>query len=125
MSMHSTVPCLARSPFLSVRLPVCVSVSLSVFLCICSCLEHLLDNGADPSVRNVKGYSAVHYAAAHGNKRNLELVSPPRPELHALAVPFPFGVRSVVDRPFGNRGSACERRRRRRFFLVILVAPRR
>lgn len=47
---------------------VCVSVS-------CSCLEHLLDNGADPSVRNVKGYTAVHYAAAYGNKRNLELVS--------------------------------------------------
>ncbi len=39
-----------------------------------SCVEHLLDNGADPSLCNTKGYSAVHYAAAHGNKQNLELV---------------------------------------------------
>uniref|UniRef100_A0A8C7MDH8 Ankyrin repeat domain 52 n=1 Tax=Oncorhynchus kisutch TaxID=8019 RepID=A0A8C7MDH8_ONCKI len=39
------------------------------------CLEYLLDNGADPALRNTKGYSAVHYAAAHGNKQNLELVS--------------------------------------------------
>uniref|UniRef100_A0A8C4HH88 Ankyrin repeat domain 52a n=1 Tax=Dicentrarchus labrax TaxID=13489 RepID=A0A8C4HH88_DICLA len=30
-----------------------------------SCLEHLLDNGADPSMVNSKGYSAVHYAAYH------------------------------------------------------------
>uniref|UniRef100_A0A8C4HHY9 Ankyrin repeat domain 52a n=1 Tax=Dicentrarchus labrax TaxID=13489 RepID=A0A8C4HHY9_DICLA len=30
----------------------------------CSCL-HLLDNGADPSMVNSKGYSAVHYAAYH------------------------------------------------------------
>ncbi|XP_048872259.1 serine/threonine-protein phosphatase 6 regulatory ankyrin repeat subunit C [Brienomyrus brachyistius] len=36
------------------------------------CLEHLLDNGADPAVRNASGYTAVHYAAAHGNKQNLE-----------------------------------------------------
>lgn len=33
-----------------------------------------MDNGADPSLCNTKGYSAVHYAAAHGNKQNLELV---------------------------------------------------
>uniref|UniRef100_A0A8C9ZU36 Ankyrin repeat domain 52a n=1 Tax=Sander lucioperca TaxID=283035 RepID=A0A8C9ZU36_SANLU len=39
-----------------------------------SCLEHLLDNGADPSMVNSKGYSAVHYAAYHGNKQNLELL---------------------------------------------------
>uniref|UniRef100_A0A8D0A4V3 Ankyrin repeat domain 52a n=1 Tax=Sander lucioperca TaxID=283035 RepID=A0A8D0A4V3_SANLU len=38
------------------------------------CLEHLLDNGADPSMVNSKGYSAVHYAAYHGNKQNLELL---------------------------------------------------
>uniref|UniRef100_A0A8C9V945 Ankyrin repeat domain 52a n=1 Tax=Scleropages formosus TaxID=113540 RepID=A0A8C9V945_SCLFO len=38
------------------------------------CLEHLLDNGADPAIRNISGYTAVHYAAAHGNKQNLELV---------------------------------------------------
>uniref|UniRef100_A0A3B3TAB1 Ankyrin repeat domain 52a n=1 Tax=Paramormyrops kingsleyae TaxID=1676925 RepID=A0A3B3TAB1_9TELE len=38
------------------------------------CLEHLLDNGADPAVRNASGYTAVHYAAAHGNKQNLELL---------------------------------------------------
>lgn len=46
-------------------------------LLISSCLEHLLDNGADPSMVNSKGYSAVHYAAYHGNKQNLELVSIP------------------------------------------------
>nr|XP_015199568.1 PREDICTED: LOW QUALITY PROTEIN: serine/threonine-protein phosphatase 6 regulatory ankyrin repeat subunit C [Lepisosteus oculatus] len=38
------------------------------------CLEFLLDSGADPAVRNKQGYSAVHYAAAHGNKQNLELL---------------------------------------------------
>uniref|UniRef100_A0A8C1KBT6 Ankyrin repeat domain 52a n=1 Tax=Cyprinus carpio TaxID=7962 RepID=A0A8C1KBT6_CYPCA len=38
------------------------------------CVEHLLDNGAAPSLCNTKGYSAVHYAAAHGNKQNLELL---------------------------------------------------
>lgn len=43
-------------------------------VCVCSCLEYLLDNGADPSLRDKQGYSAVHYAAAHGNKQNLELV---------------------------------------------------
>uniref|UniRef100_A0A673CRB8 Ankyrin repeat domain 52a n=1 Tax=Sphaeramia orbicularis TaxID=375764 RepID=A0A673CRB8_9TELE len=41
---------------------------------ILGCLEHLLDNGADPSMVNSKGYSAVHYAAYHGNKQNLELL---------------------------------------------------
>lgn len=39
------------------------------------CVEYLLDNGADPCLCNSKGYSAVHYAAAHGNKQSLELVS--------------------------------------------------
>ncbi|KAJ7999539.1 hypothetical protein DPEC_G00195470 [Dallia pectoralis] len=38
------------------------------------CLEYLLENGADPALRNIKGYSAVHYAAAHGDKQNLELL---------------------------------------------------
>lgn len=38
------------------------------------CVEYLLDNGADPCLCNSKGYSAVHYAAAHGNKQSLELV---------------------------------------------------
>uniref|UniRef100_A0A8C4HHZ3 Ankyrin repeat domain 52a n=1 Tax=Dicentrarchus labrax TaxID=13489 RepID=A0A8C4HHZ3_DICLA len=56
----------------------------NVFLSFCNdedeakesyfCLEHLLDNGADPSMVNSKGYSAVHYAAYHGNKQNLELL---------------------------------------------------
>lgn len=46
-----------------------------LFFLTVSCLEHLLDNGADPSMVNSKGYSAVHYAAYHGNKQNLELVS--------------------------------------------------
>lgn len=47
----------------------------NAFFLTVSCLEHLLDNGADPSMVNSKGYSAVHYAAYHGNKQNLELVS--------------------------------------------------
>lgn len=38
------------------------------------CVEYLLDNGADPCLCNSKGYSAVHYAAAHGNKQSLELL---------------------------------------------------
>uniref|UniRef100_W5L4P0 Ankyrin repeat domain 52 n=1 Tax=Astyanax mexicanus TaxID=7994 RepID=W5L4P0_ASTMX len=38
------------------------------------CLEYLLDNGAEPGLRNNKGFSPVHYAAAYGNKQNLELL---------------------------------------------------
>lgn len=53
------------------KTPLCCCMSLN------SCLEHLLDSGADPSMVNSKGYSAVHYAAYHGNKQNLELVSFP------------------------------------------------
>uniref|UniRef100_A0A8D3BWN2 Ankyrin repeat domain 44 n=1 Tax=Scophthalmus maximus TaxID=52904 RepID=A0A8D3BWN2_SCOMX len=34
----------------------------------------LLDNGANPTLKNSKGYSAVHYAAAYGNKQHLELL---------------------------------------------------
>uniref|UniRef100_A0AAV2M9A0 Serine/threonine-protein phosphatase 6 regulatory ankyrin repeat subunit C-like n=1 Tax=Knipowitschia caucasica TaxID=637954 RepID=A0AAV2M9A0_KNICA len=37
------------------------------------CLDYLLDSGADPTLKNSKGYSAVHYAAAYGNKQHLEL----------------------------------------------------
>uniref|UniRef100_A0A3B4XQQ1 Ankyrin repeat domain 52a n=1 Tax=Seriola lalandi dorsalis TaxID=1841481 RepID=A0A3B4XQQ1_SERLL len=47
---------------------------LENFVSLHLCLEHLLDNGADPSMVNSKGYSAVHYAAYHGNKQNLELL---------------------------------------------------
>lgn len=56
--------------------PLCARLPLYIFLSsfAASCLEHLLDNGADPSMVNSKGYSAVHYAAYHGNKQNLELV---------------------------------------------------
>ncbi|KAI4895489.1 hypothetical protein NFI96_016425 [Prochilodus magdalenae] len=38
------------------------------------CLEYLLDSGAEPGLRNNKGFSPVHYAAAYGNKQNLELL---------------------------------------------------
>uniref|UniRef100_A0A8C8SJZ8 Ankyrin repeat domain 52 n=1 Tax=Pelusios castaneus TaxID=367368 RepID=A0A8C8SJZ8_9SAUR len=38
------------------------------------CLEFLLDNGADPSLRDKQGYTAVHYAAAYGNRQTLELL---------------------------------------------------
>uniref|UniRef100_A0A673AYN2 Ankyrin repeat domain 52 n=1 Tax=Sphaeramia orbicularis TaxID=375764 RepID=A0A673AYN2_9TELE len=41
----------------------------------CGCLDFLLDNGANPTLKNTKGYSAVHFAAAYGNKQHLELVS--------------------------------------------------
>ncbi|CAI9590438.1 unnamed protein product, partial [Staurois parvus] len=37
-------------------------------------LEYLLDNNADPSLRDKQGYAAVHYAAAFGNRQNLELL---------------------------------------------------
>uniref|UniRef100_A0A8C5HPH9 Serine/threonine-protein phosphatase 6 regulatory ankyrin repeat subunit C-like n=1 Tax=Gouania willdenowi TaxID=441366 RepID=A0A8C5HPH9_GOUWI len=40
------------------------------------CLDFLLENGANPTLKNSKGYSAVHYAAAYGNKQHLELVRP-------------------------------------------------
>uniref|UniRef100_A0A665UFA6 Serine/threonine-protein phosphatase 6 regulatory ankyrin repeat subunit C-like n=1 Tax=Echeneis naucrates TaxID=173247 RepID=A0A665UFA6_ECHNA len=40
----------------------------------CGCLDYLLDNGANPTLKNNKGYSAVHYAAAYGNKQHLELL---------------------------------------------------
>ncbi|CAH2224223.1 serine threonine- phosphatase 6 regulatory ankyrin repeat subunit C isoform X1 [Pelobates cultripes] len=39
-----------------------------------SCLEFLLDNNADASLRDKQGYAAVHYAAAYGNRQNLELL---------------------------------------------------
>lgn len=48
---------------------------LTVYPWLPSCLEFLLDNGADPSLRDRQGYTAVHYAAAYGNRQNLELVS--------------------------------------------------
>uniref|UniRef100_A0A8C5C8E9 Ankyrin repeat domain 52 n=1 Tax=Gadus morhua TaxID=8049 RepID=A0A8C5C8E9_GADMO len=38
------------------------------------CLEYLLDNGANPALKNGKGYSAMHFAAAYGNRQHLELV---------------------------------------------------
>uniref|UniRef100_A0A8D3E7I7 Ankyrin repeat domain 52a n=1 Tax=Scophthalmus maximus TaxID=52904 RepID=A0A8D3E7I7_SCOMX len=56
-----------------------------------SCLEHLLDNGADPSMVNSKGYSAVHYAAYHGNKQNLELVC----SLHNITLTLMF-LKSII-----------------------------
>uniref|UniRef100_A0A8C3JR70 Ankyrin repeat domain 52 n=1 Tax=Calidris pygmaea TaxID=425635 RepID=A0A8C3JR70_9CHAR len=45
-----------------------------LLLALPSCLEFLLDNGADPSLRDKQGYTAVHYAAAYGNRQNLELL---------------------------------------------------
>ncbi|CAL8356193.1 unnamed protein product [Gadus morhua 'NCC'] len=38
------------------------------------CLEYLLDNGANPALKNGKGYSAMHFAAAYGNRQHLELL---------------------------------------------------
>lgn len=56
------------------HLPYWTYLSLTVCPCLPSCLEFLLDNGADPSLRDRQGYTAVHYAAAYGNRQNLELV---------------------------------------------------
>ncbi|MEQ2230180.1 hypothetical protein ILYODFUR_026573, partial [Ilyodon furcidens] len=38
------------------------------------CLDFLLESGANPTLKNSRGYSAVHYAAAYGNKQHLELL---------------------------------------------------
>uniref|UniRef100_A0A673H6X5 Serine/threonine-protein phosphatase 6 regulatory ankyrin repeat subunit C-like n=1 Tax=Sinocyclocheilus rhinocerous TaxID=307959 RepID=A0A673H6X5_9TELE len=38
------------------------------------CLEFLLHSGADPTLRDSKGFSPVHYAAACGDRHNLKLV---------------------------------------------------
>uniref|UniRef100_A0A8C8SHA1 Ankyrin repeat domain 52 n=1 Tax=Pelusios castaneus TaxID=367368 RepID=A0A8C8SHA1_9SAUR len=53
-----------------------------------SCLEFLLDNGADPSLRDKQGYTAVHYAAAYGNRQTLELGLPSLPLLQLLEMSF-------------------------------------
>ncbi|XP_072105570.1 serine/threonine-protein phosphatase 6 regulatory ankyrin repeat subunit C-like [Mobula birostris] len=37
-------------------------------------MEYLLDHGADPSIPDKQGYSAIHYAASHGSKQGLELI---------------------------------------------------
>uniref|UniRef100_A0A673WYZ6 Ankyrin repeat domain 52a n=1 Tax=Salmo trutta TaxID=8032 RepID=A0A673WYZ6_SALTR len=56
-------------------LPEWTDISLGLFrIRLKNSKDHLLDNGADPSLVNSKGYSAVHYAASHGNKQNLELL---------------------------------------------------
>lgn len=39
------------------------------------CLEFLLQNDADPSIRDKEGYNSIHYAAAYGHRQCLELVS--------------------------------------------------
>uniref|UniRef100_A0A3B1J412 Ankyrin repeat domain 28b n=1 Tax=Astyanax mexicanus TaxID=7994 RepID=A0A3B1J412_ASTMX len=38
------------------------------------CLEYLLRNDANPGIRDVQGYNAVHYASAYGHRLCLELV---------------------------------------------------
>lgn len=63
--------------------PISPFSSSPLSLAHCSCLEFLLDNGADPSLRDKQGYTAVHYAAAYGNRQNLELVSEPEKTLCA------------------------------------------
>ena len=56
---------------------MCCVYKLTLFKCVyvCRCLEYLLDNGANPALKNAKGYSAMHFAAAYGNRQHLELVS--------------------------------------------------
>lgn len=39
------------------------------------CLEFLLQNDANPSIRDKEGYNSIHYAAAYGHRQCLELVS--------------------------------------------------
>lgn len=45
---------------------------------------------------NSKGYSAVHYAAYHGNKQNLELVSFTAPQYHCIITSV-FGCFTSLD----------------------------
>lgn len=66
-SALSSAPPKLHPPWLGLSLPHRLLLSPS-------CLEFLLDNGADPSLRDRQGYTAVHYAAAYGNRQNLELV---------------------------------------------------
>uniref|UniRef100_A0A8C1MKE6 Ankyrin repeat domain 52 n=1 Tax=Cyprinus carpio TaxID=7962 RepID=A0A8C1MKE6_CYPCA len=47
--------------------PLCVT-------CSYRCLEFLLNSGADPTLRDSKGFSPVHYAAACGDRHNLKLL---------------------------------------------------
>jgi hypothetical protein len=37
-------------------------------------VEYLLQHKADPRLRDVKGYTAIHYAVAGGNKTGLEFL---------------------------------------------------
>lgn len=55
--------------------PFCLEQKKMMFHFVFSCLDYLLDSGGNPTVKNAKGYSAVHYAAAYGNKQHLEMVS--------------------------------------------------
>ncbi|KAI2526290.1 ankyrin repeat domain 44, partial [Homo sapiens] len=38
------------------------------------CLEFLLQNDANPSIRDKEGYNSIHYAAAYGHRQCLELL---------------------------------------------------
>lgn len=46
-----------------------------ILLSIYRCLEFLLQNDANPSIRDKEGYNSIHYAAAYGHRQCLELVS--------------------------------------------------
>lgn len=43
--------------------------------CTYRCLEFLLQNDANPALRDKEGYNSIHYAAAYGHRQCLELVS--------------------------------------------------
>jgi ankyrin repeat protein len=50
----------------------------SINCCVCCCysrmVEHLLRNGADPTLLDRHGYTVAHYAAFSGNKHALDMV---------------------------------------------------
>lgn len=80
---------------------------ISLSLSCCSCLEFLLDNGADPSLRDKQGYTAVHYAAAYGNRQNLELVSKAQPCVLRGVGEAPMRTSGALQRPVVCIGSAA------------------
>lgn len=66
------------------------AVIRALFSCLLSrMVEHLLRNGAEPSLLDRHGYTVAHYAAFSGNRHALEMV------LVQLLMFFPVEVTSL------------------------------